>query len=73
MRFDGTASKKPPQDPSGAITIRQGTTWIDSAKVTIRNNDGFVLVSVELTNAVIGYAVEVNGRSLPDSRAGGPA
>lgn len=65
IHFDGEGHQRPPEDQHGAVTVRQQTIWIDGAKVTARNDGGWLHVVIETTDAMIGYAVTANGQPLP--------
>ncbi len=74
IRFDGEAHKRPPEDHEGQFKVRQQTIFIDGVKVTARNDDGWLRIAVETTDAVIGWALSYNGRAIPYAASpAGPA
>jgi hypothetical protein len=65
IRFDGEGHKRPPEDQRGVVAVRQQTIWIDGVNDTARNDDGWLMITVETTDAVKGWALSYNGRDIP--------
>jgi len=65
--FVGEGHKRPPEDyPEDArFKVPQQSIWIDGAKVTARNQDGWLTIAIETTDSVMGWALSYNGRDFP--------
>jgi hypothetical protein len=65
----GNESQQPaipgPMFAKAGISVRGQTMWLDGAKIVASNEDGWLHITVETTDDVIGYAVTVNGKDLP--------
>jgi hypothetical protein len=51
--------------PTARMSVRSQIVWIDGAKITVRNDDGWLQITAETANEMKGFAITINDKHLP--------